>query len=82
MFSKHEDIGSIPITLKVSFWVLIFNIMKYWVDWDNCCIVFGEIIDNNFIDLSNNKYMQIPLKDVCSSLKDAETSLLSHFKNV
>ena len=56
--------------------------MKYWVDWDNCCIVFGEIIDNNFKDLSENIYSNVPLKDVYSSLEEAKTNLLSHFKNV
>ena len=53
--------------------------MKYWVDWDNSCIVFGKIKNDTFMDLSGNWCHDVPQKDVCSSLEEAESILLSHY---
>ena len=53
--------------------------MKYWVDWDNSCIVFGEYSDNKFKDLTGNWYHSVPEKDVCSKLEQATSLLLSHY---
>jgi len=57
--------------------------MNYWVDWNNCCIVFGFFENNTFKDLSGATYLKyVNPKDVFSDLKEAESYLISHFKNV
>ena len=61
--------------------------MKYWCDWDNACIVFGEIVKTYekyskfvvFKDLSGNSYPMIPKLEIYDSIEDAVNELLKHY---
>jgi hypothetical protein len=61
--------------------------MQYWCDWDNSCIVFGQIIKEYekypkfvmFEDLSGNNYPMIPKLEIFDSIEDAVNELLKHY---
>ena len=61
--------------------------MKYWCDWDNACIVFGEVVktyEKNpkyvvFNDLSKNSYPMVLKREIYDSIEDAVNELLKHY---
>lgn len=60
--------------------------MQYWNDWDNSCIVFGEIVKTyinpkyvKFKDLTGAEYPMVPTKEIYNSLEEAVNALTNHY---